>query len=71
MDGFNPLKDRAILIDDIQFHEESANHILRWGDIYPFYGEVKGGKVFINVPWIILTANKKDLKDLVKDCGSF
>ena len=50
MERFNPLKDKAILIDDIEFKEDSLNNILRWGDVYPFWGEVKGGSVFVNVP---------------------
>ena len=71
MDRFNPLNDKAILIDDIEFKEDSFNDILRWGDIYPFWGEVKGGSVFINVPWIIITANANSVEDLVKNCKAF
>ena len=55
-DGFDPSKHIAILFNDVEINKDTGRRILRLADHYPFTVEEKGGSVFVNCQWIVVTS---------------
>ena len=62
-DGYNG--EPVIILDDLDTGS-LYHHLKIWGDKFAFTGEVKGGTIWLDYDWFIVTSNK-EIEDIVGD----